>query len=148
MFDSHHLLYFFVREALILLASRIPSYTKSVLRYATITIFPLLTVFFYRRPPLISLHFKAQHSPILIPVCIRTDEYIDTVEKRTGIRNDITPYEIYLKILYEYFMDEINADKDLLAEDLFPDGYMRLQYQIDAVVRAKKILAYYMSLQF
>ena len=72
-----------------------------------------------------------------------TDEYIDTVEKKTWIRNDITPYEIYLKTLYEYFMDEINADKDLLADDLLPDGYMRLQYQIDAVVQAKKILEAY-----
>lgn len=72
-----------------------------------------------------------------------TEEYIETVEKRTWLRNDITPYEIYLKTIYEFFKEEINADRDMLAEDLLPDGYMRLQYQIDAVVQAKKILEAY-----
>ena len=72
-----------------------------------------------------------------------TEEYIEAVEKRTWLRNDITPYEIYLKTLYEFFKEEINADRDMLAEDLLPDGYMRLQYQIDAVVQAKKILEAY-----
>ncbi|MEF9939631.1 MAG: helicase-related protein [Clostridium sp.] len=72
-----------------------------------------------------------------------TEQYIDTVEKKTWLRNDITPYEIYLKTLYEFFKEEINADKDLLGEDLLPDGYMRLQYQLDAVVQARKILESY-----
>ena len=72
-----------------------------------------------------------------------TDEYIEAVEQRTWLRNDITPYEIYLKTLYEFFKEEINADKDLLAENLLPDGYMKLQYQLDAVVQAKKILEAY-----
>lgn len=57
--------------------------------------------------------------------------------------NDITPYEIYLKTLYEFFKEEINADKELLGDDLLPDGYMRLQYQLDAVVQARKILESY-----
>lgn len=68
------------------------------------------------------------------------DAYIHAVEQKTWLRNDITPYEIYLKTLYEFFQEEINADKDVLAQNLLPDGYMRLQYQIDAVVQAKKIL--------
>ena len=72
-----------------------------------------------------------------------TEEYIETVEKKTWLRNDITPYEIYLKTLYEFFKEEINADKDLLGDDLLPDGYMRLQYQLDAVVQARKILESY-----
>ena len=72
-----------------------------------------------------------------------TEQYIDTVEKKTWLRNDITPYEIYLKTLYEFFKEEINADKDLLGDDLLPDGYMRLQYQLDAVVQARKILESY-----
>ena len=29
------------------------------------------------------------------------DAYVDAVEKKTWLRNDITPYEIYLKTLYE-----------------------------------------------
>jgi superfamily II DNA/RNA helicase len=72
-----------------------------------------------------------------------TEEYVEAVEKKTWLRNDITPYEIYLKTLYEFFKEEINSDKDLLADDLLPVGYMRLQYQIDAVVQAKKVLEAY-----
>lgn len=71
------------------------------------------------------------------------DAYVEAVEKRTWLRNDITPYEIYLKTLYEFFREEINADKDLLANNLPPDGYMSLQYQLDAVVQAKKTLQAY-----
>lgn len=72
-----------------------------------------------------------------------TDAYVDAIEKKTWLRDDITPYEIYLKTLYEFFREEINADKDTTAQDLFPKGYMRLQYQIDAVVQAKKTLKAY-----
>lgn len=72
-----------------------------------------------------------------------TDEYIEAVEKKTWLRNDITPYEIYLKTLYEFFKEEINSDKDLLGDDLLPDGYMKLQYQLDAVVQARRILETY-----
>ena len=72
-----------------------------------------------------------------------TDDYIEAVEQKTWLRNDITPYEIYLKTLYEFFKEEINSDKDLLADNLLPAGYMKLQYQIDAVVQAKKILEAY-----
>lgn len=69
-----------------------------------------------------------------------TEEYIEAVEQKTWLRNDITPYEIYLKTLYEFFKEEINSDKDLLGDDLLPSGYMKLQYQLDAVVQARKIL--------
>ena len=72
-----------------------------------------------------------------------TEAYIVTVDSGTWMRGDITPYEIYLKTIYEYFKEEINADKEELAENLLPDGYMRLQYQIDAVLQAKKTLEAY-----
>ena len=72
-----------------------------------------------------------------------TDTYVATVNNRTWLRNDITPYEIFLKTIYEFFKEEINADKEELAENLLPDGYMRLQYQIDAVLQAKKTLEAY-----
>ena len=71
------------------------------------------------------------------------DAYVEAVEKKTWLRNDITPYEIYLKTVYEFFREEINADKDVLAQNLLPEGYMRLQYQLDAVVQAKKTLQAY-----
>jgi len=71
------------------------------------------------------------------------DTFVDAVEEKTWLRNDITPYELYLKTIYEFFKEEINADKDILIDDLLPGGYMRLQYQIDAVMQAKKILEAY-----
>jgi len=72
-----------------------------------------------------------------------TEDYVEAVEEKTWLRDDITPYEIYLKTLYEFFREEINSDKDLLADHLLPDGFMKLQYQLDAVVQAKKILEAY-----
>lgn len=70
------------------------------------------------------------------------DTYIETVEQNTWIRGDITPYQIYLKTLYEFFKEEINSDKENF-DTLLPDGYMRLQYQIDAVAQARKKLEAY-----
>ena len=70
------------------------------------------------------------------------DAYIEAVEKKTWMRDDITPYELYLKTVYEFFKEEINADKETI-ETLLPDGYMRLQYQLDAVTQAKKKLDAY-----
>lgn len=70
------------------------------------------------------------------------DTYIETVQNRTWMKDDITPYQLYLKTLYEFFKEEINADKENF-QTLLPEGYMRLQYQIDAVTQARqKIDAY------
>lgn len=70
------------------------------------------------------------------------DTYIETVQNRTWMRDDITPYQLYLKTLYEFFKEEINADKENF-QTLLPEGYMRLQYQMDAVTQARqKIDAY------
>ena len=44
------------------------------------------------------------------------DTYLDAVEQKTWLKDDITPYQIYLKTLYEFFKEEINADKDKLAK--------------------------------
>ncbi len=72
-----------------------------------------------------------------------TDEYIKTINEKTWIREDITPYELFLKTLYEYFKEEINEDKNEAWEEILPDGFMKLQYQTDAAVQAKKILNAY-----
>lgn len=71
------------------------------------------------------------------------DIYTDTIENKTWLKDDITPYELYLKTLYEFFKEEINEDKELSIEEMLPDGYMRLQYQMDAVTQAKKKLEAY-----
>lgn len=70
------------------------------------------------------------------------DTYIEAVEQHTWMRDDITPYQLYLKTLYEFFKEEINADKENF-ETLLPEGYMRLQYQIDAVTQARQKLDAY-----
>ncbi|WP_425446649.1 helicase-related protein [Dethiothermospora halolimnae] len=72
-----------------------------------------------------------------------SDEYIETVNEKTWIREDITPYELFLKTLYEYFKEEINEDKNETWEEILPDGFMKLKYQTDAVIQAKKILKAY-----
>ena len=71
------------------------------------------------------------------------DTYIEAVQQKTWMKDDITPYELYLKTLYEFFKEEINSDKELNLDKLLPAGYMRLQYQLDAVVQAKKVLDAY-----
>ncbi len=71
------------------------------------------------------------------------DTFIDTINNKTWLKNDISPYELYLKTVYEFFKEEINSDKETNADKLLPDGYMKLQYQIDAVTSAKKILEAY-----
>ena len=70
------------------------------------------------------------------------EAYIEAVEQKTWMRNDITPYELYLKTIYEFFKEEISEDKYSL-DALLPDGFMKLQYQIDAVTQARKKLEAY-----
>lgn len=70
-------------------------------------------------------------------------ECVDTIENKTWIKSDITPYEMYVKFLYEYFKEEINDDLIDMGKDSSkynPDGFVPLQYQRDAVIQAKRIL--------
>ena len=67
----------------------------------------------------------------------------ETIEEKTWIKDNVTPYELYLKTIFEYFDEEINSDQVALINELFPEGYMKLQYQIDAIIQAKKILEKY-----
>jgi len=67
--------------------------------------------------------------------------FIDTLENKTWLNNKITPYELYLKTLFEYFYEDINIDKE--TNFLFPDDFIDLEYQKQAVVSASKILEAY-----
>ncbi|MDD4151766.1 MAG: helicase-related protein, partial [Candidatus Gracilibacteria bacterium] len=62
-------------------------------------------------------------------------EYVDTVKTKTWLNSDITPYDLYLKFLYEYFNIRINDDKKELFYTL-PKGFKELEYQKDAVKEA------------
>jgi superfamily II DNA/RNA helicase len=67
--------------------------------------------------------------------------YEDTVINRSPFAH-FTPYELYLKFLYEYFRDELNRPAEL--QDIYvPAGFKRLQYQEEAVLSAYKVLEEY-----
>jgi len=67
--------------------------------------------------------------------------YEDTIVNRSPFAH-FTPYELYLKFLYEYFRDELNRPDEL--EDIYvPDGFKRLKYQEEAVISARKVLQEY-----
>jgi superfamily II DNA/RNA helicase len=67
--------------------------------------------------------------------------YEDTVVTRSPFAH-FTPYELYLKFLYEYFRDELNRP-DELADIYVPDDFKRLKYQEEAVISARKVLEEY-----
>lgn len=71
-----------------------------------------------------------------------SEEYVSTIQKQTWLSNEITPYELYLKFLYEYLKEQINQDLDD-REIFLPEGYMELQYQKDAVTDAISKLEQY-----
>lgn len=70
-----------------------------------------------------------------------SEPYINTITKETWLNDEITPYELFLKYLYEYFRENINSDKEGMDLPDKPPGFMDLQYQNDAVLDAEKKLA-------
>tara|TARA_Y100000389_G_scaffold203331_1_gene251429 strand:+ start:1065 stop:4241 length:3177 start_codon:yes stop_codon:yes gene_type:complete len=71
-----------------------------------------------------------------------SNQYVETIDKDTWLNDDVTPYELYLKFLYEYFKEEINQDEDL-TESYRPDNFKYLKYQEHAVINAKRIVNEY-----
>lgn len=70
-----------------------------------------------------------------------SEQYVDTINRRTWLNDQIPPYHLFLKFLYEYFQEEINADTDF--DTFLPEGFMELAYQKQAVISAKRILDTY-----
>lgn len=70
-----------------------------------------------------------------------TDEYIQTINNKTWLSENITPYELYLKLIYEYLEEDINLDEDF--EPYLPEGFIDLKYQKQAAIQTKKILFRY-----
>jgi len=56
---------------------------------------------------------------------------IQDFKKKTHIGQDFTPFEIYLKLLIEYFGKNIDYDPDTVGD--LPKTFKKLSYQIDAV---------------
>lgn len=62
--------------------------------------------------------------------------------QQTYLNGDVTPYELYFKMLMEYFSDRVLATDSQDAFDM-PEGYDKYEYQTDAVVEGyKKLLKY------
>ena len=74
-------------------------------------------------------------------VPINAEDYQATLDK-TYLKGDVTPYELYIKMLMEYFSDRVlEVDQD----DAFdmPDGYDKYEYQTDAVIEGyQKLIRY------
>lgn len=74
--------------------------------------------------------------------CEITADDLKTSIDRTYLKGDVSPYDLYIKMLMEYFSDRIlETDKD----DPFdmPDGYTKYDYQMDAVIEGyQKLIRY------
>ena len=70
------------------------------------------------------------------------EQYINTIQKKTWLNNKISPYELYLKFLYEYFKDEL-GETEAISSLYAPDEFKKLEYQDQAVLNAEKILNEY-----
>lgn len=72
-----------------------------------------------------------------------TKEFINTLTTKTWLRNDITPYELYLKFIYEFLYDKIWNDQKEMDVEYFPENFKYLDYQRDAVLDAKEKIKEY-----
>ena len=70
-------------------------------------------------------------------VDILPEEVAETKDK-TFLKDDFTPFELYIKLLIEYFGKEIEFDPNNITD--LPGGFMRLTYQLDAVHQGLEIL--------
>lgn len=69
-------------------------------------------------------------------------EDVKEVINTTYLKDDVSPYDLYVKMLMEYFSDRV---LQLDADDTFdmPEGYARFEYQMDAVVEGyQKLIRY------
>lgn len=71
-----------------------------------------------------------------------SEKYVQTLEGNTWLSQNITPYQLYLKFLYEYFKDELSQTDEMFLK-YFPQEFRKLEYQEQAVLNARKILLEY-----
>ena len=58
-------------------------------------------------------------------------ETLTDARNQTYLRDDFTPFELYVKLLIEYFGREVEFDPNSITD--LPGGFKRLNYQLDAV---------------
>jgi len=66
-----------------------------------------------------------------------SEDIVRTIKERTYLNDNLSPYELYLKFLYEFFHDQLDYDKEELV---LPKGFKKLQYQLEAVADAESKL--------
>src|SRR6056297_2544193 len=71
-----------------------------------------------------------------------SEKYVQTIQDKTWLTQKVTPYQLYLKFLYEYFKDELSQTDEMFVKYL-PQDFKQLRYQEQAVLNAKKILLEY-----
>lgn len=74
-------------------------------------------------------------------VAIDAEDFKATLDD-TYVKEDVSPYELYIKMLMEYFSDRVLAIDNDDPFDM-PDGYSKLEYQTDAVIEGyQKLIRY------
>lgn len=74
--------------------------------------------------------------------CAITAENVKASVDRTYLKGDVKPYDLYIKMLMEYFSDRVLATDDNNPFDM-PEGYTKYDYQMDAVVEGyQKLIRY------
>ena len=74
--------------------------------------------------------------------CAITAEDVKASVDRTYLKGDVKPYDLYIKMLMEYFSDRVLATDDKNPFDM-PEGYTKYDYQMDAVVEGyQKLIRY------
>lgn len=74
--------------------------------------------------------------------CEITATDVKTTIEKTYLNGDVTPYELYIKMLMEYFSDRVlETDNDNPFD--MPEGYIKFDYQMDAVIEGyQKLIRY------
>lgn len=74
--------------------------------------------------------------------CEITSEDIKAAIDRTYLKGDVPPYDLYIKMLMEYYADRVLESDSTDPFDM-PEGYTKYDYQMDAVIEGyQKLIRY------
>ena len=74
--------------------------------------------------------------------CEITSEDIKAAIDRTYLKGDVPPYDLYIKMLMEYYADRVLETDSTDPFDM-PEGYTKYDYQMDAVIEGyQKLIRY------
>lgn len=74
--------------------------------------------------------------------CEITADDVKTTIEQTYLKGDVSPYDLYIKMLMEYFSDRVLETANDDPFDM-PEGYAKYDYQMDAVIEGyQKLIRY------